>query len=152
MEWTSQIQLAILKAEGGSLRGLPPGQDLAGRLGRTAFEHRLRQTGDRGQPLRLDRRRNPQPVAVAGEDAQQRGRAGDRVEDFPRRCPRPARPEVVLAEQVAEDEAGQLSSRCRMNSASSPAASRPRRWKVRPRARAGRRGKVRLDRYASQAD
>ena len=129
-------------AQADRVRRLAPGEDLG-------------RGGDRRE--RAGRRR-PQAVAVAGEDAELGGEARGGLPDGLARLPAARASgvaeagEVVLGEQVAEDQPrpgrhvghqGRLSSSRRMNSASSPAASRPARWKRVPRARAGRSGQVR---------
>src|SRR6185369_10686796 len=109
--------------------------------------------------VRIGGRREPETVAVPREDTELGPQSRDGAQDVlvglpvtPAGIGQPG--EVVLGEEVAEDAATHrsLSSSLWMNSASSPAASRPARWKVAPRARSGRRGQVRWLRQTSQAD
>src|SRR6185295_8777927 len=107
----------------------------------------------------LDGRRCPQMVPLASEDAQPRSVPRDGLEDSarPRRsCARTAKEgagELVLTKEVGEDAPHRsLCSSLSMNSAFNPAASRPSRRNVRPRAFFGVSGQVRLARKASQAD
>lgn len=125
-------------------RGLAPGEEGRGggqvREG-AALEERSWEPGHLGEARGVERRRRPKPVAGLGEGAEQRGGGGrggqgamvDRRSSRAGPAGRDEGGELLLGVQVAEDAAkwgGQilqswLSSSRRMNSASSPAASRP---------------------------
>ncbi len=79
---------------------LAPGEDLVG--GReVAQRSRLIEAG-------TDRRRAPQPVSFAGEDAQERSHPGDGFQNGTRGRGSSQAREVVLGEKIGEDAPGQI--------------------------------------------